>query len=260
MSTILGIRPLNRSAKQGIGIKDVVTNKTTFVNIENKRVARDLARHMTLGQSITANPARFQLDTATIDQGGVVSPRTGSLVLDVSAVNYTSLDGASKGTVAAGTLTLTPNATNPLVQAIGIDTSTFATGALAQATAVAAAAANLEQRVQQFPGSFTLAGLDTTASRTWLALVWVPPSITTLTSVSGTGVFTTGSAHGYVVGDQVWLSGLTGGTGLVANQLYTVVTVPSTTTFTLNTTHSSNVTAGTVQRQILATDVIDIRP
>lgn len=258
---MVGIKPLGRSAKVGLGNKDVVPNKVTFVNIDNKRVARDLARHSSIGQTFPANPPRFQLDTATVDQGGLVAPRTGSLVLDVGAVNYTALDGTTKGSVAAGTVTLTPNATNPLVQAIGIDTTTFATGSLAQATAVAAAAANIESRVLAFPGSLTLAAIDSTAARTWLALVWVPPSIATLTSVAGTGVFTTGSAHGYVVGDQVWLSGLTGGTGLTANSLYTVATVPSTTTFTLtNGTHSTNVTAGTVQRQILAADILDIRP
>lgn len=261
MSTFIGLRPLNRSAKQGIGLKDVVANKTTFVNIENKRVQRDLARHSTLGQSIQANPARFQLDTGIVEGGGVVTPRTGSLVLDVAAANLTALDGVTKGASAAGTATVAPNATLPQLSAIGLDTTTFATPTVAAVILNTPAATVTESRALTFPGSLaTFPAVDSTAARTWLALVWVPPSLTTITSVAGTGVITTGSAHGYVFGDQVWFSAITGGAGIVVNTLYTVTSVPSTTTFTTTATHSTNLTAGTVQRQILAADVLDIRP
>lgn len=261
MSTMLGFRPLNRSAKQGVGVKDVVTGKTTFVNIENKRVARDLARHATLGQSLLVNPARFQLDTGTVDGGGIVTPRTGSLVLDVTAANLTALDGVTKGASAAGTATVAPNATLPQLSAIGLDTSTFATPTIAAVILNTPAATVTESRTLTFPGSLpTFPATDTTAARTWLALVWVPPSLTGITSVFGTGVITTGSAHGYAVGDKVWFSAITGGTGIVVNSLYTVLTVPSTTTFTTDAVHSTNLTAGTVQRQILSADVLDIRP
>lgn len=261
MSTMVGLKPLNRSSKIGLGAKDVVTGKTTFVNLDNKRVARDLARHSALGQTFPVSPARYQLDTGTVESGGSVTPRTGSLVLDVSAASLLALDGTTRGNSAAGTATVAPNATLPQVSAIGLDTTTFATPTVAAVILNTPAAAITEDRFKSAVTTLaTLPAVDSTAARTWLALVWVPPSLTGITSVAGTGVITTGSAHGYVVGDQVWFSAITGGTGIVVNTLYTVLTVPSTTTFTTTATHSTNLTAGTVQRQILAADVLDIRP
>lgn len=273
MSTMIAVKSLHRSAKIGLGAKDVVPNKVTYVNIDNRRVARDLARHATLGQTFPVNPPRFQLDTGVVDQGGAVTPRTGSLVLDVAAANLTALDGTTKGASAAGTATVAPNATLPQLSAIGLDTSTFAVPTVAAVILNTAAANVTEQRALTFPGSLTtFPAVDSTASRTWLALVWVPPSLTGITSVASTDVITTGSAHGYVVGDPVWFNTLTGGAGIVVNQLYYVNSVPSTTTFTVSATapvagvagttadHTTNLTAGTVQRQILAADVLDIRP
>lgn len=269
MSTMLGLRPVNRSARLGLGVKDVVTGKVTWVNLDSQRVQRDFARHSSIGQWVQVSPARYQQDTAQVGAGGLVTPRTGSLTLDISAGALTYVVGNNsvytKGNTAswaALTQAVTADATLPRVVAIGLNTSTPATPAAAIVNGTAHASAT-EERF--FAGSSTLAtaqfpAVDQTGDRTWLALVWVPPSLTGITSVFGTGVITTGSAHGYVVGDQVWFSAITGGTGIVVNTLYNVLTVPSTTTFTTNATHSANLTAGTVQRQILAADVQDIRP
>lgn len=267
MSTIVGIKPLNRSAKVGLGAKDLITGKQVFVNIDNKRVARDLARHTSIGQLFESNPARYQLDTGTVDQGGSVTPRTASLTLDISATYYTALDGIAKGSFAAGTQAVTPDSANPLVAAIGINTSTFATGTAAIVTSVAAAATVTEVRTLSFPNSYPLTALDTTASRIWLALVWVPPTLGSVTGVAATGVFTK-AAHGYNVGDPVWFNAVTGATaGLSTGTIYYVNTVPSSSTFTVSATlggptllWTTDVSAGSVQRQILAADVIDIRP
>jgi hypothetical protein len=273
---MIGLRPTNRSAKLGVGVKDISTGKVSWVNLDNQRVLRDFARHSTLGQWVQVGPQRYQQDTAQIGGGGAVSPRTGSLTLDIAAGALTYVAGSdsvyTKGNTAswaALTQAVTPNATNPLVAAIGLNTSTPGTPAAAVLAGTAAALVTEERFVN---GSSTLPSanfpaVDQTADRAWLALVWVPPSITTLTSVASTDVFTTGSAHGYKVNDPVWFSGLTGGAGLTANQVYYVNSVPSTTTFTVSATlggsnfdHTTNITAGTVQRQILAADVIDIRP
>lgn len=274
MSTLVGVKPYNRSAKVGIGIKDVVPGKTTWVNLEKARVLRDLARHVTLGQIFQSQPARYQLDTAQVDQGGLVTPRTGSLTLDVSAINITYTSGTdsvyTKGATAskaAGTQAVTPNATNPLVAAIGLDTSTPGTLTYVALNNTAAATVT-EGKFQNGYGQLaTFPAIDTTANRTWLALVWVPPALTGITSVASTDVITTGSAHGFNVGDPVWFNTLTGGAGFTENILYYVRSVPSTTTFTVSATlggalhnHTTNLTAGTVQRQILASDIHDIRP
>lgn len=269
MSTMLGLRPVNRSAKLGVGTKDVTTGKVTWVNLDSGRVARDYARHATLGQWVQVGPPRFQADTAQVGVGGLVVPRTGSLTLDIGAGSLTYVSGndavytkGNNASWAALTQAVTPSATLPLIAAIGLNTSTPGTPSAAILAGTAHASATEERFLG---GASTLAAaqfpaVDQTADRTWLALVWVPPSLTGITSVAGTGVITTGSAHGYKVGDQVWFNTLTGGTGIVVNTLYTVLTVPSTTTFTTTATHSTNLTAGTVQRQILAADVQDIRP
>jgi hypothetical protein len=260
MSTMLGIRKLNRTASIGLGGKDVQSNRLVFINTENARAWRDYARHQSIGQTSIVNPARFQLDTAQVDVGGSVIPRNGSFVLDVTTATLRyNAAGVPNAVVAAGTATVTPNATTPLIAAIGYDTSTPATPTVVVLNGTAAATVT-EDRAINFPwGTPTPPAIDTTASRTWLALVWVPPTLA-VTSVAGTGVFTT-AAHNYKVGDSVWFTTLTGGAGLLANTLYTVATVPSTTTFTLtNGTHSTNITAGTVNRQILPVDVIDTRP
>lgn len=274
MSTMIGLKPLHRSAKVGAGAKDVVPGRTTWINVDNQRVARDLARHTSIGQLFAAQAARYQQDTAQVGAGGVVSPRTGSLTLDIAAGALVYVAGSNsvytKGVAtswAALTQAVTPNATLPLVAAIGLNTSTPAAPSAAIVAGTAAAGVTEERFLSAYSGLPANPAIDATADRTWLALVWVPPSLTGITSVAATDVITTGSAHGFNVGDPVWFNTLTGGAGIVVNQLYYVNSVPSTTTFTVSNTlggatadHTTNLTAGTVQRQILAADVVDIRP
>ena len=57
----------------------------------------------------------------------------------------------------------------------------------------------------------------------------------TASIVAATGVFTT-ATHGYAIGDRVVLSVLATTTGLSINTYYYVITVPSSTTFTLSAT------------------------
>lgn len=58
--------------------------------------------------------------------------------------------------------------------------------------------------------------------------------------------FTAATAHGLIVGDQVAISALTGGTGATAGS-YVVATVPSATTFTLTgVAFSTDISAGTL--------------
>jgi hypothetical protein len=82
--------------------------------------------------------------------------------------------------------------------------------------------------------------------------VFLSAPATTVTGVASTGVFTTGSAHGLVVGDPIRLISSTGATaGLTNGATYYVASVPSTTTFTVATTPNgagitwtTNVSAG----------------
>lgn len=67
-----------------------------------------------------------------------------------------------------------------------------------------------------------------------------------ITGEADTEVFTSASPHGLMVGDEVTISDLTGGTGATAGT-YTVATVPSLTTFTLTgVAYSTDISAGTL--------------
>lgn len=74
-----------------------------------------------------------------------------------------------------------------------------------------------------------------------------------ITGVAATDVFTSSSDHGLEIGDRVVLSSLTGGSGLTDGGVYYVISVPTTTTFTLSTTlggssvnFTTNLTAATL--------------
>jgi len=71
-------------------------------------------------------------------------------------------------------------------------------------------------------------------------------------SVANAGVdttFTTGAAHGLVVGDTVTLSGFGGDEGY--NGIYLITTVPSTTTFDVTTPYTADLTGGVVKPDLL---------
>jgi len=66
--------------------------------------------------------------------------------------------------------------------------------------------------------------------------VMVNNSVGSATITASGGVFTTPTAHGLAVGDQVELGAITTTTGVSANTAYWVLATPSATTFTLTTT------------------------
>lgn len=71
-----------------------------------------------------------------------------------------------------------------------------------------------------------------------------------ITGEADTELFTSATAHGLRVGDQVAISALTGGTGATAGT-YVVATVPSDTTFTLTgVAYTTDITAATLTVQL----------
>ena len=76
-------------------------------------------------------------------------------------------------------------------------------------------------------------------------------TISTIAVSSNVATLTTSAAHGLVIGDNITISGATAtsGTGSTSqlgfNAQFTIVTVPSTTTVTVDVTGLSNVNAGT---------------
>lgn len=67
------------------------------------------------------------------------------------------------------------------------------------------------------------------------------PTFTGTTTVEADDdVFTTSAAHGLAVGDRIKVKSLTGGTGLVDETTYYVISVPSTTTFKVSATENGS--------------------
>jgi len=173
MSTILGFRSFHRGDKFSLGDKSVNTTTTTLINVDNKRVQRDLARHSAISQLLQVLPPFFQNDDGVVDQGGKVTVQATGLVLNVGAVNYTRGDGTTKGAGAAGTATVgAADATNPRVDTVVVDT-TAGTYSVIAGTATAGA------------NSFNLTGKGTVpANRIVLAYVIVPATATNLAQTS----------------------------------------------------------------------------
>lgn len=71
-----------------------------------------------------------------------------------------------------------------------------------------------------------------------------------ITHATSDETFTSDEPHGFIVGETVTLSALTGGTGVAAGD-FVVATTPTVSTFTLTgVTTSSDITAGTVTRAV----------
>jgi hypothetical protein len=172
MSTMVGFRGTGRSRTR-VGGKALTSDKTTLVNLDNKRAFRDLVRHGSIAStSIQVVAPFFQNDDGVVEQGGAVTNRATGLVLDVSAVHFTRASGA-KGTGAAGTATVgAADATNPRVDTVVVDTTS---GAFSVIAGTATAGASL----------FNLQGKGAVpANRIVLAYVLVPATATNLTAAN----------------------------------------------------------------------------
>lgn len=172
MSTMVGYRGTSRRS-QRIGSKSVDSNKTTLINLDNKRAWRDLVSHSSIANTAIQVTAPFyQNDDGTVAQGGLVKNRATGLVLDVTAIHFVRTSGA-KGTGAAGTATVgAADATNPRIDTVVVDTTS---GAFSVIAGTATQGASL----------FNLQGKGTVpANRIVLAYVLVPATATNLTAAS----------------------------------------------------------------------------
>lgn len=177
MSILVPIRAFSRSQKYDIGGKSISPTRTTYVNVEGGRSQRDLSRHSAIGAVLQVGPAFFQNDDGTVDGGGVVTTRATTLVVDISAVRWTSAAKVA-GNAAAGTATLgAADATNPRIDAIVVNTGT---GVYSVVAGTATAGASLTPTRPGAASTF-LAGLAAIpASSIALAYILVPATATTL--------------------------------------------------------------------------------
>jgi hypothetical protein len=197
MSTFVGVRKLNRSQKFDIGGRTIApatgasgsgSGATAFVNVDNPRVNRDLARHTTLGALLLGVGTSFSLaDDGTIAQGGFVANRATGLVLDVAAVNFITAAGVA-GAGAAGTATVgAADATNPRVDTIAVNT---ANGAFVVIAGIATPGATLANHrgaagIDSFAGTGNVTAVTAwPAQRIPLAHVLVPATATNLVAAN----------------------------------------------------------------------------
>jgi hypothetical protein len=197
MSTFIGVRALNRSQRIDLGGRTISpatgvagsgAGVTGFVNLDNLRVRRDLARHTTLGAIVTGTGLPFALaDDGTIVAGGQVTVRATGLVLDVTAVNFVTAAGVA-GSGAAGTATVgTADGTNPRIDTIAVNT---ATGAFVVIAGIPTPGATLFNHrgasgIDSFAGTGNVTAVTAwPAARIPLAHVLVPAAATNLTQVA----------------------------------------------------------------------------
>ena len=176
MSTFVGVRKLNRSQKFDIGGKTIApatgaagsgSGATAFVNVDNPRVARDLARHTTLGALLVgAGFPFFQGDDGFVLQGCAVTPTGVNNQVAVAAGVIQTAAGTSV-TVAGGNLTLTSGA-NPSISLVAVNTGS---GALVEITGTATAGLTRDRALF---GHETFSAITIPASRIVLAHVFVP--------------------------------------------------------------------------------------
>lgn len=123
MSELLGIRALSRSQKIRIGQKQIKTNVTSFVNLSNPKVRRDLGHHAAIGAFLTVTPLTYTADSGYVLQGGAVSAKaTPDMSVNVQAgvakINDTNVSfSATNKTVTAA------DATNPRFDIVVVNSS-----------------------------------------------------------------------------------------------------------------------------------------
>lgn len=249
MSLFAGYRAFNRSQTVRVGGKELSPTTTTWLNLDNKRVQRDIGRHSSIGGLHQVSGAVIVNTGGYVENGGVVtvSGATASSTAVAGRLNSGAVFTHTADTTTVGG----PDATNPKADTVFIDDAD-GTPNLDDSTVAAAATTNAE----------LLNGLGAVgADDIPLAAIYWPAAIATttgLTGVAATGVFTTGGAHGLAVGDSVNLFAQTGASAGLTPGNYVVATVPTSTTFTLVGVASwtGNVTAGTLVRP---PTIVDLR-
>lgn len=136
MASLLPVRAFNRSQRFRVGPKALSPTATKYVNIDNPRVRRDIARHSTLGAIFPLGDVVSITDDGYVDGGGTVSASSpASLVLRVTAGSWVRNSGA-RVAFNAGTVTLAAaDGTNPRIDLVVVNNS----GTLSKVDGTAAA-------------------------------------------------------------------------------------------------------------------------
>lgn len=176
MSTFVGVRTLNRNRidiggrllPQATGYSGSGAGVTTFLNVDNARIRRDLAKHATLGAlAFGAGVPFFTADDGVVANGCAATGTATNNQITVAAGVITTAAGANV-TVAGGNITLATPSTNPRLSLVAINTGS---GALVEI--VGAETAGLTATRALFYHE-TLSAITIPASRLVVAHVFVP--------------------------------------------------------------------------------------
>lgn len=127
MAEILGIRAFNRSQRVRVGLKELTTNKTAFVNLDNGRVRRDLQNHSSIGAFLTVSTIQ-SIGVAggfIVANGVITDPNPADLKLNVDS-GVVEVNGVRKSFNATEVTITSADATNPRIDAIVVNPTTGA--------------------------------------------------------------------------------------------------------------------------------------
>lgn len=124
MAEILGIRAFNRSQRVRVGLKELTTNKTAYVNLSNGRVRRDLQNHSSIGAFLTVEPLQEigAVNGFVLAGGSVTASAVPDLNLDVS-LGVIEIGGVRASFAATQVTIAAADATNPRYDLVTVDSS-----------------------------------------------------------------------------------------------------------------------------------------
>lgn len=174
MSLHVPFRAFNRSQRPRIGGEQFTSpTASVWLNVDNPRIQRDLARHSSLGSIFAVGDALGLPSDGYITAGGKVAVRATTLVMDVAPVFFTRASGVN-GTQVADTVTIgAADATNPRIDVVAVDTNTPDIVVVAGTATANATLFNRLGVVATLP-----------ANRIPIALVLVPATATTLSQAN----------------------------------------------------------------------------
>jgi hypothetical protein len=173
MSIHIPMRTFNRSQRVRIGGSSLSPTVSTWINVDSPRNQRDLARHSGIGAIYDVGDALGFPSDGYITNGGFVTVRASTLVMDISPVYFVRASAVA-GSQVADTVTIgAADATNPRIDVVAVDT---ATPDIVVVAGTATANATLFNRLGVVP---TLP-----ANRIPIALVLVPNAATTLSQAN----------------------------------------------------------------------------
>jgi hypothetical protein len=214
------------TAGQIVSVTGLGTASGTSLNIANMIIA-------------SATSSQFTVTNATV--GTSSGTGTATVASPIAPVTVTAASGSGTVITYTATNTFVPG---QIVTVTGLTTTTGAT--LNIAGMIIATASSTQFTVNNT--TVGTAAATQTGTATILANTAATVNTAALTANTSSILYTTSAAHGFIVGQTITITGLSGTNNALANLAnVTIVTVPSTTTFTVSVPFSTSAIALTSQ-------------